>query len=99
MFASAARPSAITLQLSLRPEPSAAVDSRGFAHGFAVLSETADFFYKCDAIYSPETEITVLWNYPQLAIDWRTEAPQLSARDQKAPRLADIAGLPSYTGV
>ena len=71
---------------------------RGFAHGFTVLSETADFFYKCDAIYSPETEITIRWNDPQLAIDWRTEAPQLSERDKKALPLAETTGLPSYTG-
>jgi dTDP-4-dehydrorhamnose 3,5-epimerase len=71
---------------------------RGFAHGFAVLSETADFFYKCDAPYSPETEITIRWDDPQLAIDWRTSSPQLSARDQKAPLLAEIAGLPSFAG-
>src|ERR1700759_4326162 len=71
---------------------------RGFAHGFAVLSETADFFYKCDAPYSPETEITIRWDAPQLAIDWRTSSPQLSARDQKAPLLAEITGLPSFAG-
>lgn len=71
---------------------------RGFAHGFAVLSEIADFFYKCDAPYSPQTEITIRWDDPQLAIDWRTDVPQLSARDQKAPLLADIVGLPTYTG-
>ena len=71
---------------------------RGFAHGFAVLSETADFFYKCDAPYRPETEITIRWDDPQLAIDWRTKAPQLSARDQKAPPLAEVDGLPHFVG-
>ena len=71
---------------------------RGFAHGFAVLSEIADFFYKCDAPYSPETEITIRWNDPQLAIDWRTDTPQLSARDQKAPLLAEVVGLPNFAG-
>ena len=71
---------------------------RGFAHGFAVLSETADFFYKCDAPYSPETEITIRYDDPQIAIDWRTNAPQLSARDQKAPLLAEVSGLPKFAG-
>jgi dTDP-4-dehydrorhamnose 3,5-epimerase len=69
---------------------------RGFAHGFAVLSETADFFYKCDALYSPSDEITIRWDDPDLNIDWRTPAPALSARDTAAPFLKDIQGLPRY---
>src|SRR5271169_5317447 len=47
---------------------------RGFAHGFVVLSETADFFYKCDAPYSPADEVVVRWNDPALGIDWGIEA-------------------------
>jgi dTDP-4-dehydrorhamnose 3,5-epimerase len=69
---------------------------RGFAHGFAVLSESADFFYKCDEIYSPADEITVRWNDPAIGIDWGVAAPSLSARDAAAPHLADVAGLPIY---
>src|ERR1700733_3432927 len=69
---------------------------RGFAHGFVVLSETADFFYKCDELYSPSNETVVLWNDPDLAIDWQCDNPQLSARDTAGRRLADIPNLPKY---
>jgi dTDP-4-dehydrorhamnose 3,5-epimerase len=69
---------------------------RGFAHGFAVLSDCADFAYKCDNIYSPEGEIVVRWNDPELGIDWKVEEPALSARDAAAPFLKDIHNLPVY---
>ena len=69
---------------------------RGFAHGFAVLSETADFFYKADSLYSPADEIAVRWDDPAIGIDWRIVNPKLSARDGDAPRLADIHRLPRY---
>jgi dTDP-4-dehydrorhamnose 3,5-epimerase len=69
---------------------------RGFAHGFSVLSETADFFYKCDALYSPADEVTIRWDDPDLNINWRTSAPVLSARDAAAPLLKDIQRLPHY---
>jgi dTDP-4-dehydrorhamnose 3,5-epimerase len=69
---------------------------RGFAHGFVVLSETADFFYKCDALYSPADEMVVRWNDPALGIDWGIEAPTLSVRDAEARRLAEIDNLPTY---
>ena len=69
---------------------------RGFAHGFVVLSETADFFYKCDDIYSPADEITVRWNDPAIGIAWGIEAPSLSPRDAAAPLLADTSRLPAY---
>jgi dTDP-4-dehydrorhamnose 3,5-epimerase len=71
---------------------------RGFAHGFVVLSETADFFYKCDAPYSPADEMVVRWNDPALGIDWGIEAPTLSVRDAAARRLAEIDNLPTYEG-
>ena len=69
---------------------------RGFAHGFEVLSDTADFFYKCDAPYSPANEITIRWNDPDLGIKWQNSAPSLSARDASAPLLKDIEDLPRY---
>jgi dTDP-4-dehydrorhamnose 3,5-epimerase len=69
---------------------------RGFAHGFLVLSETADFFYKCDEVYSPSDEIVVRWNDPAIGIGWGIECPSLSARDANAPLLADIGTLPVY---
>jgi dTDP-4-dehydrorhamnose 3,5-epimerase len=69
---------------------------RGFAHGFVVLSETADFFYKCDEVYSPTDELVVRWDDPAIGIDWGVDAPSLSARDGAAPLLADISRLPRY---
>jgi dTDP-4-dehydrorhamnose 3,5-epimerase len=69
---------------------------RGFAHGFLVLSDLADFFYKCDEYYSPSDEIVVRWNDPAIGIDWGIDAPTLSARDAAAPLLAEIRALPAY---
>jgi dTDP-4-dehydrorhamnose 3,5-epimerase len=70
---------------------------RGLAHGFVVLSETADFFYKCDAPYSPADEMVLQWNDPQLAIDWRCAAPTVSERDRQGRTLAQLEGrLPRY---
>ncbi|HUD88631.1 MAG TPA: dTDP-4-dehydrorhamnose 3,5-epimerase [Xanthobacteraceae bacterium] len=69
---------------------------RGFAHGFLVLSDMAEFFYKCDEFYSPSDEIAVRWNDPALAIAWGIESPVLSARDAAAPLLAEVRTLPVY---
>jgi dTDP-4-dehydrorhamnose 3,5-epimerase len=61
----------------------------GFAHGFVVLSETAECLYKTTDYYSPEHERSLLWNDPSLAIDWPFEgAPNLAAKDAKALTLA-----------
>jgi dTDP-4-dehydrorhamnose 3,5-epimerase len=73
---------------------------RGFAHGYAVLSESADFFYKCDEFYSPENETVIAWNDPEIGIKWGVDAPTLSARDAAGARLRDItATLPKYGSV
>jgi dTDP-4-dehydrorhamnose 3,5-epimerase len=69
---------------------------RGFAHGFVVLSETADFFYKCDDLYSPKDEVSIRWDDPAIGIDWVVEKPSLSAKDANAPRLTDVKNLPIY---
>ena len=63
----------------------------GFAHGFVVLSETADFLYKCTTLYAPAHERSIAWNDPDLAIDWRLDGatPLLSPKDAAASRLAD----------
>jgi dTDP-4-dehydrorhamnose 3,5-epimerase len=63
----------------------------GFAHGFLVLSETADFLYKTTSYYSPEAERAVLWNDRTLAIEWPKLAapPVLSAKDLAAPEFLD----------
>ena len=58
----------------------------GFAHGFVVLSETADFLYKTTDYYAPEHERCILWNDPEIGIDWPLKAkPILSAKDKNAP--------------
>jgi dTDP-4-dehydrorhamnose 3,5-epimerase len=69
---------------------------RGFAHGFVVLSESADFFYKCDELYSPKDEIVVRWNDPAIGIEWGIDNPSLSARDAAAPLLSEVKNLPVY---
>lgn len=69
---------------------------RGFAHGFAVLSETADFFYKCDNAYSLKDEVVVRWDDPAIGIAWGIENPSLSPRDAAAPYLAEVKNLPVY---
>ena len=61
----------------------------GFAHGFCVVSETADFVYKCTDYYFPEHERVLLWNDPELAIPWPIENPILSGRDAQGVRFAD----------
>jgi dTDP-4-dehydrorhamnose 3,5-epimerase len=62
----------------------------GFAHGFAVLSETALFAYKCSDLYTPEDEGGLLWSDPALGIDWRVTDPVLSEKDAAFPPLAQL---------
>ncbi len=62
----------------------------GYAHGFQVISEYADFEYKCTDYYYPEAEIGVIWNDPELAIPWPIPDPKLSAKDLRLPTLAQI---------
>ena len=65
---------------------------RGFAHGFAVLSDEAVFAYKCDNVYMPSAERGIIFNDSDLAIDWRVSPGQwnLSEKDKKHPAFADI---------
>ena len=65
----------------------------GFAHGFCVLSEVAEMAYKCTALYEAADDAGVLWNDPDIGIDWPIDDPVLSAKDEKAPRLADLPML------
>jgi dTDP-4-dehydrorhamnose 3,5-epimerase len=60
---------------------------KGFAHGFAVLSKEAVFYYKCDALYNPESERGILYNDPQLKIEWNIPDNKriISAKDQALP--------------
>jgi dTDP-4-dehydrorhamnose 3,5-epimerase len=69
----------------------------GFAHGFCVLSESADFFYKCTELYAPECERSIAWDDPAIGIEWPVDAPLLSPKDRAAPRLADAPVLPTFT--
>ena len=62
----------------------------GFAHGFVVLSDTADFEYKCTDYYDPSDEDSILWNDPDLDIPWPITNPVLSTKDQSAKRLVDL---------
>ena len=71
---------------------------RGFAHGFAVLSDEAIFQYKCDNYYAPGYEGAIAWNDPDLNIDWQIPANDiiLSAKDQNNPQLKDSEDLFDY---
>ncbi|WP_407313348.1 dTDP-4-dehydrorhamnose 3,5-epimerase [Pseudomonas sp. nanlin1] len=67
----------------------------GFAHGFVVLSEYAEFLYKTTDYYNPAAERCIAWDDPTLAIDWPiTEAPQLSGKDQQGKRLEEADVFP-----
>jgi dTDP-4-dehydrorhamnose 3,5-epimerase len=69
----------------------------GFAHGFLVLSEFAEFLYKTTNYYAPQFERAVVWNDPDLAIDWPLSAPPLlSNKDAAAPRFIDAELFPGY---
>lgn len=64
---------------------------KGFAHGFSVLSDTADVLYKCDALYNKQSESGILYNDPALAIDWKLAPDQISVseKDLILPLLSD----------
>jgi dTDP-4-dehydrorhamnose 3,5-epimerase len=63
----------------------------GFAHGFCVLSDTADVAYKLSSLYDPATEAGIAWDDPDVAVEWPISEPMLSERDKNAPRLSEIA--------
>ena len=62
----------------------------GFAHGFIVLSDVADFEYKCTDYYDPSDEESIIWNDPDLGIVWPIKDPILSIKDSQAKQLKDI---------
>ena len=62
----------------------------GYAHGFCVLSEVADYQYKCTDLYFPEDEGGLIWNDPDVNIPWPISEPQLSAKDMRNPGLRDL---------
>ena len=62
----------------------------GYAHGFCVLSETADFQYKCTDYYCPDDEVGFIWNDTDVAIEWPIDEPLLSDKDAKLPALKQL---------
>lgn len=62
----------------------------GFAHGFCVTSESADFAYKCTDVYVPGDERGLLWNDPELGIQWPVAEPLLSDKDRSFPALKKV---------
>lgn len=68
---------------------------RGFAHGFLVLSEVVDFFYKCDNFYNKAAEGGIIYNDPQINIDWQMQPEKLviSGKDLTLPQLSACAEL------
>ena len=70
----------------------------GFAHGFCVTSDNALFSYKCTDFYNPNAEVSIIWNDPEIGIDWPVTDPELSEKDRKAARLSQLPEdrLPSY---
>ena len=65
----------------------------GFIHGFCVLSDSAQVEYKCTDFYDQADEFSVLWNDPDIGIDWPIDEPLLSARDSAAKRLHEVEDL------
>ncbi len=62
----------------------------GFAHGFVTLEDNTVFFYKCTNVYNKESEGSILWNDPDLNIDWKVENPILSEKDKTGPPFKDF---------
>lgn len=72
----------------------------GFAHGFCVLSDTADVVYKCTDFYTPGDEYGILWSDPAIGIDWPVTTPILSDKDSINPELSKVPEslLPLFPG-
>jgi len=62
----------------------------GFAHGFAVLSSTADVIYKCTTLYEPNQDCCLMWNDPDIGIEWPVSDPIVSDKDKKGQRFRDL---------
>lgn len=69
----------------------------GFAHGFLTLENDTIFAYKCTALYNKASEGAVLWNDPQLNINWNIDAPLVSAKDQEAPAFNTLKSQFQFT--
>jgi dTDP-4-dehydrorhamnose 3,5-epimerase len=66
---------------------------KGFAHGFCVLSATAEVLYKCSAVYHPEAARGFRWDDPRVGIQWPVAAPVICGRDRDYPALAELSDL------
>lgn len=64
----------------------------GFAHGFAALEDSI-FYYKCTVPYNKDAESGIVWNDPELAIDWELHQPMVSAKDQQLPDFKTFVSL------
>jgi dTDP-4-dehydrorhamnose 3,5-epimerase len=68
----------------------------GFAHGFCAMSDVADLSYKCTELYDAKSDRAILWNDPDIGIEWPVAGPVLSPKDAAAPRLKDATALPPF---
>lgn len=62
----------------------------GYAHGFCVISDSADVAYKCTTVYKPEDDAGIRWNDPDIGVEWPVENPSVSEKDQNAPLLKEV---------
>ena len=69
---------------------------RGCAHGFLTLTDEVEFVYKEDNLYAPQSDRNIIWNDPDIEIDWGIDNPILSDKDAKAPRLCDVENDEAY---
>jgi dTDP-4-dehydrorhamnose 3,5-epimerase len=69
----------------------------GFAHGFCAMEEGSDLVYKCTTLYDLSSDRAILWNDPEIGIEWPIGEPVLSVKDKKAPRLSEATALPIYS--
>jgi len=67
----------------------------GYAHGFQVVSEIADVMYKCTDYYDPGGESGLIWDDPEVGIEWPLPDPRISAKDQELPSLAELRTRPA----
>lgn len=90
---------AFTIELSAENKKQLLVP-KGFAHGYSVISETAEVFYKCDAFYNKESEGGILWNDPALNIDWQIPAEKavISVKDANQPLFENCRNTFVYEG-